>query len=121
MHLCHRTGAAQNVAIYLLAGEIFLEKMPSYNSKMRQKQQKRAFTFRTDYREANKLKTLTKKRLSKLRHQRRMDSSSMANEPEDASTSRTSQAMNISTDSEQFTQTNGEGKEKTLNTNQRAT
>jgi hypothetical protein len=73
---------------------------PKYNSKMRQKQQKRARENRAKSKESNKPKTTSAEPMRKLRERRKAETSGVASEPGVASTSRAEQAMGIDTDSE---------------------
>jgi hypothetical protein len=82
--------------------------MLTYKSKMRQKEREWARANRAESKESNKTKTTSSERLRKLRERRKAETSGVASEPGVASTSRAAQAMDIDTESDQFTQSHME-------------
>jgi hypothetical protein len=79
-----------------------------YKSKIRQKQRERVRANRAESKESNKPKTTSAEQMRKLRECRKAETSGVASEPGVASTRRAAQAMDIDTDSEQFTQSQTE-------------
>jgi hypothetical protein len=81
---------------------------PKYKSKMRQKQQERAWVNRAESKESNKPKTPSAGWMRKLREHRKAETLGVVSKPGVTSTSRAVQAMDIDTDSEQSTQSQTE-------------
>jgi hypothetical protein len=75
---------------------------PKYKGKISQKQRERGRGNRAESKDSNKPKTTSAEQMRKLRERRKAETSDFASEPGVASTSRADQAMDIDTDSTEY-------------------